>query len=143
MSVPMQTFLTALESAIEGAVSGTSVQLRRLIDVGDKVRSSANEWVVIVPGRDIPVKAENASSYLVQVSARVRMCVVYPTDAEAITKLSSLWSNVRQAIYGQAWGGRRYVEPELAEEYTPDPENSNLYYYDVEVFAEFQDSTSD
>jgi hypothetical protein len=139
----MNTFLSALETAIEAAVPTTSVQLRRLIDTGDKVRSSYREWITIVPGRDIPVKAENAVSYLVQCSARVRASVVYPTDAEAISKLALLWQNVRQAIYGQAWGGRRYVEPEFADEYTADPETSNLYYYDVEVFAEFQESTSD
>lgn len=143
MSAPMNTFLSALESAIEAAVSGTSVQLRRRIDTMDKTRASYREYVTIVPGQDIPVRAENASSYLVQCSARVRAAVVYPTDAEAISKLALLWQNVRQAIYGQAWGGRRYVEPEFAEEYTADPETSNLYYYDVEVFAEFQESTTD
>lgn len=143
MSAPMNTFLSALETAIQTAATGVSVQLRRLIETSDKVRSSAKKWIVIVPGRDIPVKAENAVSYLVQCSARVRVCVVYPTDAEAISTLALLWQDVRQAIYGQAWGGRRYVEPEFAEEYTAGPETSNLYYYEVEVFAEFQESTSD
>lgn len=142
MSVPMTTFLAALETAIGTALPSTSVQLRRNIEVGDKVRSSYREWIVITPGQDIPDRAESTSSYIVLVSARVRMCVVYPTDAEAISQLSTMWSTVRKAIYGQAWGGRRYVEPEYSDAYEADPETSNLYWYEVQVFAEFQETTS-
>jgi len=140
MSAPMNTFLTALETAIDTATTA-DVRVRRLIGVGAKV-ANVRDYITVTPGKDIPTRAESPTSYIVEVSAIVRVNVTRTTDSAAITALAELWQTVRKAIYGQAWGGRRYVEPSFSEEYEADPEQSNLYYYEVEVMAEFQESTT-
>ena len=137
MSVPIQTFLDELVTALQ--TTGVSVQLRRQM-VMDKVRSSATKHIIVVPFNDPVTKPESPASYIVTCSATVRLCVVDNSDANAITALTSLWSEVRQATYAKAWSGRRYIPPVADSEFTPDPEQSNFYYMDAVFSAEYQES---
>ena len=136
MSVPIQTFLAELVTALK--TTSVSVQLRRQM-VMDKVRSSATKHIIVVPFNDPVTKPESPASYLVTCSATVRLCVVDNTDADAINALTTLWSDVRKATYAKAWSGRRYIPPVADSEFTPDPEQSNFYYMDVVFSAEYQE----
>lgn len=140
MSAPMNTFLAGLGTAL-GSLS-CPVTIQRDIEVQYKGMGYPTEWVSITPMNDNFLRAESTSSYLVQVSAMLRACAVYPTDAAAIAAVGSLVQDVRQALYGQAFGGRRFVDEGLEFEYKNGNTDTNLYYAECELIGEYQETVT-
>lgn len=138
---PMETFTTGIKTAIEATSVTAPVKVRRTIEIDEK-RSASKTFVTIAPGTERLFRAEAPASYLVQVMARIRISAVYSTDAAAIAALAELVMDVRKALYGQSFSGRRFVSTDIDGEYQTDDVTQNHYYYDMEIYAEYQESTT-
>ena len=136
----MDTFTSGIKTAIEGNSSITApVRIRRSIEVDEK-KDTAKTFVTIAPSREWLERGESVSSYLVRVSAKIRCNAVYATDASAVSNLATLVMEVRKALYGENFGGRMFVETDIEGEYQTDDVTQNLYYYEMELIGEYQES---
>lgn len=137
----METFTTGIKTAIEASASITApVKVRRTVEIDEK-RNATRTFVTIAPGEERVSRAESPTSYIVELNANIRISAVYATDAAAITALAELVMNVRKAIYGQDFGGRRFVSTDIEGEYQTDDVTQNHYYYDMTLYSEYQEST--
>lgn len=137
----MDTFTTGIKTAIEASSSiSAPVKIRRSVEIDEK-KDTAKTFVSITPGREWLERGESVTSYLVRVSAMIRCNAVYATDASAVSNLATLVTDVRKALYGQDFGGRMFVETDINGEYRTDDVTQNLYYYEMELIGEYQEST--
>lgn len=138
----MGTFTDAIKAAIEARSSITAkVKIRREIEIDTK-RDKSKTFVTITPGREWLHKPENPTSYLVRVTAMLRLNAVYATDADAIEALTDLVTETRKALYGHDFGGRMFVSEDINGEYQTDDVTQNHYYFDMELTGEYQESTT-
>lgn len=137
MSTPMDTFLSGLTTALSAMSCPVTVQ--RDIEVQHKSMGYPKEWVTIVPMNDNFFKAESKTSYLVHTAAMLRVSAVSPTDAAAIAALTSLIHDIRDALYGQSFGGRRFVDDGLEFEFKNGGTDTNLIYAECELKGEYQE----
>ena len=141
MSSPMGTFLAGIQTVIEATSITADFQLRRDVEIKSK-KSGKQTYIVLSPMEEITVRPESPTSYLAQPVARMRLAVVYPTDASAITALTDLFQAVRNALFGQSFSGRRSLTVDIKGEYAFDDTTTNLYYLDLELTGEYQVSTT-
>jgi len=138
----MDTFTTAIKTAIEANANITApVKIRRSIEIDTK-RDTAKTSVTVAPGKEWLERGENNISYLVRVTAKIRISAVYATDASAVSALATLVMEVRKALYGHDFGGRMFVESDINGEYQTDDVTQNHYYFDMELTGEYQESTT-
>jgi hypothetical protein len=138
----MDTFTAAIKAAIEANANVVGpVKIRRSVEI-DVKRDTAKTFTTIAPGKEWLHRPENTSSYLVRVSALIRMSAVYATDASAVSALATLVMEVRKALYGHDFGGRMFVSEDITGEYQTDDVTQNHYYFDMELTGEYQESTS-
>ena len=137
MSSPMGTFISGLKTVIEASAVTAPVKIRRDIETQEK-KMGAKEFIVLSPMEDKLERPESKVSYLAQPQVKVRCYVVYARDDTSVTKLSDLFHAVRNAIYGQDFGGRRSIDIELTAEYQADAFETNLYYTECILTGEYQ-----
>lgn len=138
----MDTFMTAIKMAIDASANITApVKIRRSLEINEK-RDTAKTFVTIAAKKEWLERGENKTSYLVRVTAGLRISVVYAADGSALSALSTLVMEVRKALYGHDFGGRMFIESDLTGEYQTDDVTQNHYYYDMELTGEYQESTT-
>ena len=137
----MDTFTAGIKTAIEANSNITApVRIRRTVEIDEK-RSSTKTFITVAPNDEQLSRAESTGSYLVQVTASIRISAVYSTDSDAVSNLAELVMETRKALYGQSFGGRRFVSTDISGEYQTDDVTQNHYYYDMELTGEYQEST--
>lgn len=137
MSSPMGTFLAGIQTAITDAGITADLQLRRDVEIKSK-KSANKEYIALSPGEEVTERPESPTSYLAHPMAKMRLAVVYQTDSAAIAALTDLFQAVRNALFGQDFGGRRSLTIDLKGEYLFDDTTTNLYYMDLELIGEYQ-----
>ena len=135
----MDTFTSGIKTAIEANANITApVKIRRSIEIDEK-RDTAKLFVTIAPKKEWLERGESTNSYLVRVTASLRISAVYASDESAVSNLAELVMEVRKALYGQDFGGRMFVETDITGDYQTDDVTQNHYYYDMELTGEYQE----